>query len=106
MPAVADPVADAGQQAFVQCKACHAIDPAKKSFGPNLFGIYGRKAGSLAGFSYSSAMAAAGFAWTPANLDAFIADPRTKVPGNAMPFAGIKDADKRKALIAYLKTLH
>ncbi len=104
-PAIADPVTD-GQQVFVQCKACHATVAGKTSFGPNLFGVAGRKAGSLPGFKYSAAMTAAGFKWTDANLDAFLTDPKAKVPGNAMPYSGVKDAAKRTALIAYLKTLH
>ncbi|MEI9904111.1 MAG: cytochrome c family protein [Asticcacaulis sp.] len=104
-PVLADPVSD-GQQVFVQCKACHAVDPAKKSFGPNLFGVAGRKAGTQAGYTYSTAMAGAGFKWTDDNLDAFLTDPKTRVPGNNMPFAGVKDPVKRAALIAYLKSLH
>lgn len=105
LPAAADPVAD-GQAAFVQCKACHATVAGKTSFGPNLFGVAGRKAGSQPGFKYSDAMASAGFKWTDANLDAFLTDPKAKVPGNAMPFAGVKDPAKRAAVIAYLKSLH
>ena len=104
-PAIADPVTD-GQAVFVQCKACHASQAGKTSFGPNLFGVAGRKAGSLAGYKYSTAMAGANFKWTDANLDAFLTDPKAKVPGNAMPFAGVKDPVKRAALIAYIKTLH
>ena len=104
LPVLADPVAD-GQAVFVQCKACHASVAGKTSFGPNLFGVAGRKAGSLAGYKYSAAMSGANFKWTDANLDAFLADPKAKVPGNAMPFAGISDPTKRTALIAYLKTL-
>ena len=104
-PAFADPAAD-GKAAFVQCKACHASEAGKTSFGPNLFGVAGRKAGSLAGYKYSDGMKAAGFTWTDANLDAFLTDPKAKVPNNAMPFAGVKDPVKRAALIAYLKTLH
>ncbi len=104
-PALADPVAD-GQAAFVQCKACHASVAGKTSFGPNLFGVAGRKAGSLPGYKYSDGMKAAGFKWTDANLDAFLTDPKAKVPGNAMPFAGVADPAKRANLIAYLKTLH
>ncbi len=104
MPVLADPVSD-GQAVFVQCKACHASQAGKTSFGPNLFGVAGRKAGSLPGYAYSDAMKSAGFKWTDANLDAFLTDPKAKVPGNAMPFAGVADATKRTALIAYLKTL-
>lgn len=104
-PALADPVTD-GKTAFVTCKACHTVEAGKTSFGPNLFGVAGRKAGSQAGYHYSTAMAAAGFKWTDANLDAFLTDPKAKVPGNAMPFAGVSDPVKRAALIAYLKSLH
>jgi cytochrome c2 len=92
-------------QAFNQCTACHSTAPGKTIIGPSLAHVYGRKAGSLAGFQYSDAMKSAGLTWNAANLDAFLANPSGKVPGTLMGLAGIKDAAQRKAIIAYLKTL-
>lgn len=92
-----------GQAAFLQCGACHALTPESGAkVGPSLAGVVGRKAGSLADYQYTGAMAGSGITWTPDELDAFIAAPSTKVPGTKMVFAGVANADKRKALIAYL----
>lgn len=92
-----------GKAAFLQCAACHSLSPQSGAkVGPSLAGVVGRKAGSAAGYQYSEAMAASGITWTPEELDAFITSPSAKVPGTKMVFAGIADADKRKALIAYL----
>jgi len=92
-------------QAFNQCTACHSTAPGKTIIGPSLARVYGRKAGSLAGFQYSDAMKGSGLAWNTGNLDSFLANPAGKVPGTLMGFAGIKDAAQRKAVIDYLKTL-
>lgn len=92
-------------QAFNQCTACHSTAPGKTIIGPSLAGVYGRKAGAVAGFQYSDAMKGSGLAWNAGNLDTFLANPAGKVPGTLMGFAGIKDAAQRKAVIAYLKTL-
>jgi cytochrome c len=99
---------DAGRGAalFNRCALCHNnAKGAPNKIGPNLFGVVGRKAGTYPGFSYSSAMKSAKFAWTPARLDAWLAGPQNVVPGNAMPFAGIADAKQRADLVAYLATL-
>jgi len=92
-------------QAFNQCTACHSTAPGKTIIGPSLAGVYGRKAGAVAGFQYSDAMKGSGLAWNTGNLDSFLANPAGKVPGTLMGFAGIKDAAQRKAVIDYLKTL-
>lgn len=74
--------------------------------GPTLHGVVGRKAGSVAGYQFSSAMQSAGVAWDEATLDKFITNPDTVVHGNAMkPFGGIADAAERSKIINYLKTL-
>lgn len=92
-------------QAFNQCAACHSTTPGKTIIGPSLAHVYGRKAGSLAGFQYSDAMKGSGLTWTSSNLDAFLTNPAGKVPGTLMGLAGIKDAAQRKAIVDYLKTL-
>ena len=95
-----------GKAVFAQCAACHKADASGKStIGPNLWKIVGRPAGTLAGFNYSPAMKGAKRAWTEANLDTYLAAPAKAVPGNRMPFAGLKDATARANVIAYLKTL-
>jgi cytochrome c len=105
-PALADPAGDAvaGKKAFAACGVCHAVVANKNGVGPSLFGITGKAAGSSAGFKYSDAMKAAG-KWTPEKLDAFLADPKKTVPGNKMPFAGIKDPKRRADIVAYMQTL-
>ncbi len=95
-----------GKTAFGACRACHAVEKGKTGIGPSLYGVVGRKAGTLPGFTYSKAMAGSGLTWDEAALDAFVAAPQAKVPGTRMPYGGLKDAAKRKAIIDYLKTLH
>jgi cytochrome c len=95
-----------GAGVFDRCAICHSnTKSGANKIGPNLFGVVGRKAGTYPGFSYSSAMAKAGFAWTDAKLDAYIAAPQTVVPGNKMPFAGLANNNQRTDLVAYLDTL-
>ncbi len=95
--------ADAGEKVFNQCKACHTIEAGGPNrVGPNLHGIVGRKAGSAAGFNYSDAMKAAG-SWDEASLDKYLTDPKAAVPGNKMAFAGVKNDQSRKDLVAFLK---
>ncbi|PCD02675.1 cytochrome C class I [Sphingomonas spermidinifaciens] len=105
-PALAGQAApDPGKQAFAPCSACHAVTPNTKRMGPSLHGVVGRKVAGAPGFAYSPALKAKGGAWTPAALDAFLADPRGWAPGNRMSYPGVKDPAKRAAIIAYLKTL-
>ena len=94
-----------GKQVFEQCVVCHSTDPKIAGFGPSLIGVVGRKAGTVPGFRYSSAMQKAGFEWTENNLDQFLADPEGKLPGNHMPFSGMPSESDRRAVIAYLQTL-
>ena len=96
---------DAGAAAFQsQCGVCHSIaKPAHNGIGPSLVGVIGRKAGTLSGYAFSSAMKAYGQVWGAANLDAYLTAPAKAVPGTKMTFAGVKDAAKRASLIAYLK---
>jgi cytochrome c len=96
-------VALAGDAVFKQCIACHTVDKGgRNGVGPNLHGVAGRAVASIPGFAFSAALKAKGGNWDAASLDAYIADPRTAVPGNKMAFVGIKDAANRKALIDYL----
>jgi cytochrome c len=99
--------ADTGKQVFKQvCGICHDVAPDKNRVGPSLFGIVGRKTGSVAGFHYSDGNKNANLTWDEATLDRYLIDPRATVPGTTMAYAGMKDDQKRKDLIAYLATLH
>ncbi|HEX3430373.1 MAG TPA: cytochrome c family protein [Rhizomicrobium sp.] len=98
--------AGAGVGLFSRCAICHSNSKGgPNKLGPNLFGVVGRKAGTYPGFSYSAAMQHAGFAWTAAKLNDYLANPQKVVPGNDMPFAGIPDAGQRAHIVAYLATL-
>ena len=93
-----------GQNAFKKCLPCHSIGPgAKNKIGPELNGLDGRKAGSVPGFNYSDANKNSGIVWSDANFKEYIKDPRAKVPGTKMIFAGIKNEQEVNDLWAYLK---
>ncbi len=94
--------AAAGEKAFAPCKACHAFG--KNGVGPNLTGVVGRKAASEEGYHYSDALKASGITWDEANLHAWLKNPKAKVPGTKMIFAGYPDDKKIDDLIAYLAT--
>ena len=95
----------AGRQVFRICQACHSLDPGRTIIGPSLAGLIGRQSGSVAGFDYSPAMKEAHITWGPSTLDAYLADPQKVVPGNRMPFAGLKSDLDRRDVIAFLETL-
>ncbi len=93
-----------GERFFVaDCSGCHAADRAK--VGPALAGVLGRKAGSVPGYPYSRALVGSGLTWTPGTLDRWLAGPQAAVPGALMPMH-VDDAAERRAIIAYLATLH
>ena len=96
-----------GEQVFRQCRACHQVgDGAKNLVGPQLNGAVGRKASSIEGYSYSQASkdaAAKGLVWSEDELMKYLENPTTYMPGTKMAYAGLKDEDARKDVIAYLK---
>jgi nitrite reductase (NO-forming) len=100
MPAMGD--AAAGRLVFRKCQACHSIEPGKNMLGPSLAGVIGRKAGTEAGYNYSPAMKSADIVWNPQTLDQYLDDPAKVVPGNKMPFPGLKTDHDRADVIAYL----
>ena len=104
------PVTDTqkGEAVFARdCSICHtAKADGPGMMGPNLHGVVGRMAGSLAGFSYSQAMKDHGATWSRDNLETFLAQPQTAVPGTYMPYQGLADADERKALSLWLSQQH
>ena len=95
-----------GQREFIRCASCHAIDGSTGGkIGPQLRGVIGRRAGSVAGYAYSPAMKASNIIWNEAKLDLWLTKPNAVVPGTSMAFAGLPKAADRKAVIAYLKNL-
>jgi nitrite reductase (NO-forming) len=96
--------AAAGRQVFKKCQACHSLESGKTILGPSLAGIVGRKSAADANFSYSPALKQASLTWDAATLDAYLMDPQKTVPGNRMPFPGLKTDRDRKDVIAFLAT--
>lgn len=99
--------ADAGQRVFNQCRACHTINQGgRNGVGPNLYGVWGRAAGSVEGFRYSAPMrtkAGEGLVWNADNLRAYLTDPKAVVPAGSMSFAGIRNEQQLNDLLAYLE---
>ena len=93
-----------GEKVFLQCKACHQIGQnAKNGVGPVLNGLFGRKAGTIEGFSYSPANKNSGIIWDEATFRDYIKDPKAKIPGTKMVFPGLKDPKQVDDIVAYLK---
>ncbi len=96
--------AAAGEKVFAQCRACHQVgETAKNLVGPILNGVIGQKAGTHEGYSYSAAMKESGLTWTEATFAEYIQNPRAKVAGTKMIYAGLKDEKRIADLLAYLK---
>lgn len=92
-----------GERVFASCAICHARQPdAPSPAGPNLHGVVGRKAATVPGFRYSRALRESGKIWSVVELDRFLAAPQTAVPGTAMAFAGLRNADDRAAVVCLL----
>ena len=90
-----------GAEVYTRCEACHSLQYNRT--GPRHCGVVGRKAGSVPGFEYSPAMKRSELTWDEGTLDRFLADPPRVVPGTAMTYAGITDAQERADVIAYLR---
>lgn len=102
-PVMADGDAEEGKKVFRKCQACHKLAPGQHGIGPSLAGLFGREAGKVPGFDYSEAMRQSGVVWSEDSLEKFLAEPRSFIPGNKMPFAGVRDEEQREDLIAYLE---
>jgi cytochrome c len=99
---------DAGRGAryFHPCTHCHSTAPGEQGVGPSLAKVFGARAGTVEGFTrYSEALAKSGKVWDAATLDAWLADPVKLIPGNTMAFPGVRNAQARADLIAYLKAV-
>ncbi|MBV7396304.1 c-type cytochrome [Mameliella sediminis] len=92
-----------GEKVWGKCRACHKLDGTDGT-GPHLDGVVERAVGSVAGFGYSGKLSEAADVWTPENLFAFLENPKGFAPGTTMGFAGLKKAEDRVNLIAYLQT--
>jgi cytochrome c len=105
VPANADGNAARGRRLFSQaCAACHSLEPDRNMTGPSLADLWQRKAGGLASFSrYSPALKSAGIVWDDRTLEAWLENPQRLIPGNTMPFPGVKDKQRRDDLLAFLK---
>ncbi|TIU01297.1 MAG: cytochrome c family protein, partial [Mesorhizobium sp.] len=91
---------------FAKCKACHVVDKDTNKIGPSLNGVIGRTAGTHPGFKYSKPMTeagASGVKWDEATLTDYLRDPKAKIKGTKMAFAGLKKDEDLANVIAYLK---
>lgn len=99
-PAFAGSGAGPVPDGYKPCAACHDAGPS--GLGPDLKGVVGRPAGSVAGFRYSGPLKRSGIIWAPEKLRAFLVDPQSVIPGNRMPFAGVP-ANTASEIITYLQ---
>lgn len=102
-PALADGDVAAGQKAFAKCKVCHTVEKDGKNLvGPNLHGVFGRKAGTMPGFAFSKGLTDLNITWDDKNLAEYIADPKKFNPTTKMIFVGIKNPKEVEDILAYL----
>ena len=90
-----------GKAIYSRCLACHALE--RDRVGPRHCGLFGRRAGTVPDFHYSDAMRRSGIVWSEATLDRFLEDALKTVPGTIMGYAGVKDPNERRDLIAWLR---
>jgi cytochrome c len=102
--AIAEGDAAAGEKIFAtKCKVCHQIGPNAKNFvGPSLNGVIGRKTGTVEGYSYTDANKNSGLTWDEVTFKEYITDPKVKIPGTKMIFAGLPKESDRENIFAYL----
>jgi cytochrome c len=97
--------ADRGAQISKQCESCHNLGKGQgNKIGPNLYGVVGRPMASEPGFNYSAALKAKSGTWTFDELNIWLTNPRTDIPGTAMLFTGIPSEKQRADVVAYLNS--
>ena len=95
-----------GARLFKKCVHCHTVNrEGRHRIGPNLHGLFGRRAGTIPGFDFSPAWRGANFVWTEKTLDIYLRNPRQTIPNNLMQFDGLNRPEDRAALIAYMKVI-
>ena len=93
-----------GEKIFEECRACHSVERGvSNGVGPDLHGVFGRRAGERDDFRYSPALKRSGITWTQQTIDSYVADPQKAVPANRMPYSGLPDARDRADLITYMQ---
>jgi len=103
-PLLAAADAAAGEKAFKRCATCHTFEKGgPNKVGPNLYNVVGGNKGTGSGFAYSDALTAMGGDWSYADLNAFLAKPKDFLPGTKMTFAGVKKAQDRANIVAFLR---
>ncbi|MBU2587690.1 MAG: cytochrome c family protein [Alphaproteobacteria bacterium] len=96
--------AAAGEKTFALCRSCHVLEEGVNRVGPSLHNIVGSTAGSVAGYNYSDANKNSGVTWTTEALFEYLASPKAFMPGTKMVFPGVKNAQDRANLVAYLES--
>jgi len=95
--------ASEGKKVFKKCAACHSVTQGGgNKIGPALWGVLGRKSGSVSDYKYSKAMTAYGKTWSFKEMNGFLIKPKEWIKGTKMSFAGLKNAKERAALILYM----
>ncbi len=95
-----------GERLMRQCQSCHAVKAgARPKVGPNLHGMFGRKAAFVPGYEYSDALRDSKIIWTEKSVNIWLRRPAAVTPGTSMAFAGIPNAKERAKLVAYLRKI-
>ncbi|MBM9593262.1 c-type cytochrome [Roseitranquillus sediminis] len=100
--------AAAGEGLWRQCSACHRLEDGANATGPHLYGVVERPVATVADYAYSATLAelgGSGLAWTPEELNGFLANPSEYAPGTKMTYRGLSDVEDRADLIAYLGSI-